>query len=158
MTTLAKGSAFALGALLYLAWEHLVGVLAATPVPKAYFEFFGTHKIIALVLEEAVLIALPGWLLSVGWGLGATRLVRGSPLRVAGWATAGLSVAWLAMLLRTWADWESNAPPDAYPVVQLLWSSLVPPVWGIPTLVSAPSGLLAAGSIAWWWSPLRRTA
>ena len=149
MTAVASGLALALGALLYFAEEQLLGILVAMPVPKAYFDFFGTHKIVALCLEEALLVALPAWLLALAWGLAATRLIRPSPYRITGWLITGLVMAWSVSLL--WFAWSD---PLSGRWAFVSW--LVPPIWGVLTAAAAPWGLLVAALLARRHGPTSR--
>lgn len=136
---LRPAGAFASGVLFNHVLEVFIGVLAAVTIPKGYWAWFGAHKVVALVIEEAVVLALPAFLLAFFWGRLTVRL-SGLSRRGAFWCVAGLVVAWGVSAFQAMQLSE-------LPLPKLLMVFLVPPVWGILSMLAPPLGLLMAGGI-----------
>ena len=134
---LRPAGAFASGVLFNQVLEVFLGVLAAVTIPKGYWAWFGAHKVVALFIEEAVVYALPAFLLAFFWGRLTVRLI-GLSHRGALWCMAGLVVAWGV------SDFQAMQLSEL-PLPKLLIVVLVPPVWGILPMLAPPLGLLMAG-------------
>jgi hypothetical protein len=84
-------SGFALGYAVAL----VGGIIEAQPIPRAYFDYFGRQHVgTALFLEEAVVFALPIFILSLAWCVATLWRFRARVGEAAAWSFAGLVLAW----------------------------------------------------------------
>jgi len=113
--------------LLYVVMVWLGGVLAALPVSRSYFAFFGREQLsLALFIVNTVVQAAPTVvLLGVGLVLPAW-LVQGHPRRVVLWAAIGAASSYLIWT----AIFSINAAPFS-----------VGPWWSLPILLAPWLGL-----------------
>ena len=140
--------AFVSGLALYNAIILVGGFLAAVAVPQAYFAWFGQNKALALVLEEAIVFALPVFLLALFWSHLTVRAFRGAWRQATKWCFGGLAFAWLAWLVYGLAQLAANPVSNQFQLPTLLLSLLVPPLWGILNVLAAPCGVLLGGALA----------
>ena len=140
--------AFVSGFALYNAVVLVGGFLAAVAIPQAYFAWFGQNKVLALVLEEAVVFALPVFLLALVWSHLTVRAFRGAWRQSTKWCFGGLAFAWLAWLVYGLVQLAENPVPNQFPFGTLLVSLLVPPLWGVLNVLAAPCGVLLGGALA----------
>ena len=94
MTTFQRIAAFVSGFILCIVVVFIGGYLAALPIPRAYFEWFGQNKVLALSVAEAVVFALPVFLLAFTWSYFTIQLIRGVSQSVFKWCLFGLFLAW----------------------------------------------------------------
>jgi hypothetical protein len=140
--------AFVSGVVLYNLVILVGGFLAAVAVPQAYFAWFGQNKVLALATEEAVVYALPVFVLATLWSHITVRVFPGAWRQATRWCFAGLAFAWLAWLAYSLAQFVTNPVPNQFPVGTLLLSLLVPPLWGVLNVLAAPCGVLLGGVLA----------
>lgn len=156
MKVLARVLAFASGLILYGAVVHIVGYLAAEPVPLAYFAWFGSDKMAALVIEEAFLIALPLFLFALLWSYLTLRSLfplRLGARRLGAWCCGGLVLAWFVDLIFGVAYIANNQVTADSSVGAIFYMLFVPQPWSILNSVAAPAGVLVATLIASRSSP-----
>jgi hypothetical protein len=140
--------AFVSGLALYNALVFVGGFLAALPIPRAYFAWFGQHTVLALLLEEAIVFALPVFFLALAWSYLTIRPFRSAWWPATKWCFGGFAFAWFAWLAYGLASLVANPVPNQFPFGTLLLSFLIPPVWGILNTLAAPCGVLLGGSLA----------
>jgi hypothetical protein len=140
--------AFVSGFALYNTVVLVGGFLAAVAIPQAYFAWFGQNKVLALVLAEAVVFALPVFLLALVWSHLTVRGYRGAWRQATKWCFGGLAFAWLAWLVYGLAQLAANPVPNQFPLGTLLLSLLVPPLWSVLNVLAAPCGVLLGGVLA----------
>lgn len=133
------------GALLYSLAVYVGGYLAAIAIPSAYFDFFGANKVLALVVEEAFVYALPIFVLAAVWGYVSIRPLRATHRKATLWCLVGVAAAWLGWTLQTLAYFASNPSPNQFPLEALALQVLVPPVWALLNLAAVPCGVMFAG-------------
>jgi len=144
---LRPAGAFASGVLLNQALAVCFGVLAAVTIPKGYFAWFGAHKVVALVIEEAAVMALPAFLIAFLWGRLTVGLSGLSRREGALWCLAGLCVAWGVSEVLFMVDFQAMQVSEPLPLPKLLMLFLVPPVWAFLSMLAPPLGVLMASGI-----------
>ena len=150
---------FVSGLALYNFVVYVGGFLSAIQIPKQYFTWFGEHKVLALFLVEAAVVALPVFLLCLLWSYVTIRGMGRSSRQATLCTLGGLVLAWLGWFAYSAVSLASNPEPNQLPLQSLLFALLVPPVWGILNLVAPPAGVVVAGMLAQWSNPsIERTA
>ncbi len=139
---------FLSGVLLYSAAVYIGGYLAAIAIPHAYFELFGANKTLALVVEEAVVYALPIFLLAAAWGYASIRPLKGSHRKATLWCLAGVVAGWLGWIVHSLAHFTNNPQPNQFSLGTLALLLIIPPVWGVLNVAAAPSGVVFGGWLA----------
>ena len=149
MTYLRRVTALASGFVLYMVVVYLVGFLAAIAIPKAYFEFFGRqHAALALTLLDAATLALPSFMLSLAWFWVTLRWIARPPRVAVWWCVGGIAIAWLYYQVDFVLWYQSHRTEDMFPLATMLFNTVVPPVWGIATVLAVPAGLATAAWMA----------
>jgi hypothetical protein len=148
MKNVRRIAALVSGFALYNVLVFVGGFLAALQIPRAYFAWFGPHKVLALVLEEAVTFGLPVFLLALAWSYLTIRQFRGAWWPSTWWCFGGLALAWFAWLIYSLSYLMINPVPSQFPFGTLLLSFLIPPVWGILNTIAAPCGVMLGGRLA----------
>jgi hypothetical protein len=137
---------------------YVGGFLAAVAIPRAYFEWFGQNKTLALVLEEAAVYALPVFVMCTAWSYVTARAFRRASGRAAKWMLYGFAAAWVSWLAVI-APSLLPTPPSAWSIAAAMSALIIPPVWGVLNLVAGPLGVAVAGVLASWSNPsIERTA
>lgn len=123
------------GYILFEVLEYIVGYLAALAIPREYFLWFGKqHVVLALTIEEAFIIALPMFLLSIIWSI-FTNLIFGKNYLL-------ISAACLIGYLLNWSVTIFNTDIN----FMLVLSTMFQPYY-ILTTIAVPIGILCAGFV-----------
>jgi hypothetical protein len=145
MTYVRRVAALASGFVIYMVVVYLVGFLAAIAIPKAYFEFFGRqHATLALTLLDAATLALPSFMLSLAWFWVTLRWIARPPRVAVWWCLGGIAIAWLYWQVDFVLWYQSHRTEDMFPLATMLFNTLIPPIWGISTVLAVPAGLVIA--------------
>jgi hypothetical protein len=145
MKYLLRIGVFVSGVALALAAGYFSGYLAALVVPKAYFAFFGReHRTLAWIIVNLVYVALPFFLLSLGWCWLTLRAATSS-IKEAAWFCFGGIV--LGLVYEEWmsaiALRAAEGLPNSSSFSSYLWRVL--PNWrDLPNFLAFPAGLVAA--------------
>ena len=145
-----KALAFLSGFLLFAALTYVSGYLAAVVIPRSYFEYFGRqHLTLALVIEEAIVIALPLFLLSVAWAYLSLRPMRVQRSKAMLSCLAGLLVAQAAFdiyLLRAFIEMPVPDGGQKVPVLTFVFETIFPwsQPWAYLNVLAAPAGIVVA--------------
>jgi hypothetical protein len=126
----------------------VIGFLAAVAIRNAYFAAFGSHKGLALVLEEAVVVSLPQFPVAIAWAYVTVRPWRRVGRQATRCCFGGLAVAWVGWFAQGLFYLEAQVLPGQFPLWTLLLSLLILPVWAILNVLAAPCGVLVGGYLA----------
>ena len=129
---------------------YVSGYLAAIAIPSAYFQYFGRqHLTLALTIEEAFVVALPLFLLAVGWTYPSLQPMRAHRWNAMLWCLVGLLAArTISGIYAVMAFIEMPVPEGAtkYPVGAFALTLISPwnQPWAYLTTLAAPAGIVVA--------------
>lgn len=145
-----KALAFLSGFILFAGITYVSGHLAAIAIPVSYFEYFGRqHRILALVIEEAFVIALPLFFLSVLWAYPWLRSMRAHRWKAALWCLAGLMIAQAILdvyLVRELMDVPLPEGGERVSLGTFVLGVIFPwdQPWAYLNVLAAPAGIVVA--------------
>jgi len=115
--------------------QYIVGHLAALAIPREYFLWFGKqHSMLALAIEEGVIIALPMFILSAIWSIFTNLIFGKNHLLISTACLIGYFFHWIVTIFNTHINF------------MLVLSSMFQPYY-ILTTVAVPIGILCAGFV-----------
>jgi hypothetical protein len=136
--------------LLYSAAVGASAFLAGVKLPRELYNFFGGRLSLQVVLGEAIVIALLLMAFSLVWSY--LTVVPLGPLRrghrpTTSWCMGGVGVAWLGWTIYGAIYFSINPRTYTLPLINLLVSSVTPPLWGMFNVVGVVAGVWLAGRI-----------
>lgn len=143
----ARLGAFVSGMALYSSAMLLVGAWAGLGLPHGLMEALGGPESLELLLVEALIFALPLFLLAFGWSYVTVRPTRRGRRPTTAWCLAGLALAWLGWLLYGAAHAAVDGLPARSSVAEMLLSPTTPPLWGLLNGLAVLLGVLIAGAL-----------
>jgi len=151
MRNVRRAGAFFSGILLYSVAVGLSGFLASLRWPTAVYATIGPRASLPVVIGEASLIALLLFFIGLVWASATIR--PGGPLRrghrpTTGWCLGGMGLAWLSWTIYGAIYFSLHPRTYSQPLINLLLSSLTPPLWGVLNTVGVIGGAVLAGVMA----------
>ncbi len=135
------------GLILCFVMVYVGGYLAAIAIPKAYFDLFTrSHLLLALTIEEAIVFALPCFLLALGWTLLTLRTLTPTRWVCLSYA-AGIVIGWGGMQLDFALEFSKSEYATSMSTFQLARWLLLPAAYSVLNTLSLPMGVLV-GSLA----------
>jgi len=149
MTRFSGLWAFVSGLLLSQVMVTVVGILAAIAIPPGYFQFFGAHKTVALVILEGVTVAVPAFLLAFVWGCVTFRLTGLRRWKAAMPCLAAVilsTIYWDLQSIMLFLDEPIPAGGYKLPLPEFVMQLVIPwrQPWGILNVFAVPLGVIAA--------------
>ena len=127
---------------------YVGGFLAAITIPKAYFDLFSrSHLWLALTIEEAIIFALPCFLLTLGWTWLTLRTLTPTRWVCLAYAT-GVALGWGGLMLDGAIDISKSDYAASMSTLQLAKWMLIPAVYGVLNTLSLPMGVLVGGALS----------
>lgn len=143
----ARLGSFVSGLTLYSAAMLLAGALAGRGLPSELLSSLGEPESLSQLLGEALIYALPMFLLALGWSYVTVRPTRRGRRPTTGWCVAGLALAWLVWVFYGAFDAAAGGGSSEASLAVKLLSPLEPPLWGGLTGPAVLLGVLVAGSL-----------
>ena len=147
MRSPARIGAFVSGLALYSTAMLLVAACAGLGLPVMMVDALGGPDSLELLFGEALLFALPLFLLALVWSYLTVRPTRRGRRPTTAWCLAGLALAWLGWLLYGAAHAAVDGMPVRQSLAELLLSPATPPLWGLLNGLAVLAGVLIAGAL-----------
>jgi hypothetical protein len=143
----ARIGAFFSGLALYSTAMLLVSAGTGVRLPALMVDTLGGPDSLELLLGEALLFALPLFLLALAWSYVTVRPRRRGRPPTTAWCLAGMALAWLGWLLYGAAHAAVDELAVQHSVAELLLSPATPPLWGLLNGLAVLLGVLIAGML-----------
>ncbi len=148
MKAARRSVAFVSGLLLYSFCVGVAVKYANTGLPRQIYMQLGGRSSLAVMLGEAVAVALLLFLVAAGWGYLTLRPSRRRHRPYVAWMLSGVGVAWAAWLI--FGAFNFALKPRAYaaPLQSMLLSSNAAPLFGALNIFGVVGGVWVAGRLA----------
>lgn len=132
------------GAGLYLTAQALGQYLGTLGVPPAWLSFLGERNSLNVQIAEAVILALPVFLVCLIWAWLTVRPWGGARQPHTAWCVGGFVLAAIGSLLLGVISFSLNPPGYEVPVSYMLLRASQAPLWGVQNSLAAFAGLALA--------------
>lgn len=132
------------GAGLYLTAQALGQYLGAIGVPHSWVSFLGARGSLNVQIGEALILALPVFLISLVWAWLTVRPWGGARNPHTAWCVGGTIIAAVGSLLVGVVMFSLNPPGYEVPVSYMLLRASQAPLWGVQNSLAAIAGLALA--------------
>ena len=135
------------GMILYSAALGVADVLSGVRLSREFYAAVGGRAGMPVVIGQAVLIGLLLFLLSLGWCYLTMKPPRRGRRPTTAWCLSGLALGWLGWLVYGVFYLSAAMKATNLPVITLLLSSTMAPMWGVLNIVGVFAGAVLAGRI-----------
>ncbi|HEY1090553.1 MAG TPA: hypothetical protein VGE47_05630 [Burkholderiaceae bacterium] len=117
-------------------------------VPGSVRAALGGAGSTAVLLLEALIYALPVFVLALAWAFITVRPWRKSRNTLTAWCLGGVALAWLAWLFYGVISFATQPPEVTVSISRMLFSPTMPPLFGVQFPAAIVAGVLLAGLLA----------
>jgi len=142
---------FLSGIALYTSAMVASNVLATIPLPRSWVLVSGRSDTMMAQAWKACLLALPLVVLAAIWVNITLRARQRSRKHVVAWLFGGLVTGWLGWLMYGFIVFAVQTGERTWPVAAMLFSSNIPPLWGLMNT----AGIFLGALIGLWAVPER---
>lgn len=132
------------GAGLYLTAQALGQYLGVLGIPHSWVSFLGPRGSLNVQVAEAMILALPVFLISLAWAWFTVRPWGGARNPHTAWCVGGTVIAAVGSLLLGVVSFSLNPPGYEVPVSYMLLRASQAPLWGVQNSIAALAGLALA--------------